>query len=93
MHPSQFLRRKQAGLYLRAKFGVGSAATLAKLACQGGGPEMVYIGSRIPVYTEEALDAWARKKLSAPVRSTSELKTKVPTAIASQAALARQKAV
>lgn len=37
---------------------------------------MVYVGSRIPVYTEEALDTWARKKLSVPVRSTSELKTK-----------------
>ena len=76
MHPSQFLRRKQAGLYLREKWGVGSAATLAKLATLGGGPEMVYIGSRIPVYTEESLDAWARSRLSAPVRSTSERQTR-----------------
>jgi len=72
MSSSRFFRRKQAGLYLREKFGVGSAATLAKLSCQGGGPEMVYMGSRIPLYTEEALDVWARNKLSSPVRSTSQ---------------------
>jgi hypothetical protein len=71
---SRFLRRKQAGSYLREKYGVGSAATLAKLACLGGGPEMVYLGCRIPIYTEEALDAWARSRLSAPVRSTSSHK-------------------
>lgn len=74
MQSSRFFRRKQAGAYLREKFGVGSAATLAKLACEGGGPEMVYMGSRIPVYTEEALDSWARNKLSAPVRNTSQHK-------------------
>ena len=47
MHPSQFLRRKQAGLYLREKYGVGSAASLAKYACLGGGPVMSYIGNRV----------------------------------------------
>lgn len=76
MHPAQFLRRKQAGSYLREKWGVGSAATLAKLAVIGGGPEMVYIGSRIPVYTEASLDAWALSRLSPPVRSTSERQTR-----------------
>jgi hypothetical protein len=72
MHPAQFLRRKQAGSYLREKWGVGSAATLAKLACLGGGPPMSYIGRRIPVYTTDDLDAWALSRISAPVRSTSD---------------------
>ena len=74
MQLAQFLRRKQAGAYLREKYGVGSASTLAKLAVLGGGPPMTYMGSRIPVYTVEGLDTWALTKLSQPVRSTSEYK-------------------
>jgi hypothetical protein len=74
MQPSRFLRRKEAAQHLREKFGVGSPATLAKLACLGGGPEMSYLG-RFPVYTEESLDSWAQSKLSAPVHSTSERQT------------------
>lgn len=71
MHPAQYLRRKQAGEYLRKKFGQGSAKTLAKLACIGGGPKMAYSG-RTPLYTEEWLDEWALSKIGAPVHSTSE---------------------
>jgi len=74
MQPSQFLRRRDAAQYLRAKFGFGSTATLAKLAVYGAGPLMIYAG-RIPLYSEESLDSWARSKLSAPVRSTSERQT------------------
>lgn len=71
MHQFQYLRRKEAADYLRANYGHGSPRTLAKLATIGGGPEMVYSG-RMPLYSPEALDAWARAKLSGPVRSTSE---------------------
>ena len=71
MHPAQYLRRKEAGEYLKSKFGFGSAKTLAKLACLGGGPEMVYAGA-IPLYSFAALDAWVASKLTAPVRNTSE---------------------
>jgi hypothetical protein len=35
MQPSKFMRRKGAAEYLREKFGVGSPATLAKLATLG----------------------------------------------------------
>ena len=67
-------RRKDAPAYLKDAWGVvRSARTLAKEACIGGGPEMVYDG-RFPTYTEAALDAYARSKLSRPVRSTSELR-------------------
>lgn len=70
----RFLRRDEAARYLKTRFGHGSVRTLAKLACLGGGPEMVYVG-RVPFYTTQALDAWALSKMSAPVRSTSERRT------------------
>jgi hypothetical protein len=72
MHPAQYLRRKQAGEYLKSKYGFGSARTLAKLACLGGGPTMLYAGVRTPLYTHEALDDWALSRIGKPVRSTSE---------------------
>jgi hypothetical protein len=77
--PRKFLRRKQAAEYLLGKYGFGAARMLAKLACVGGGPEMVYAGD-IPLYTPEALDTWAGSKLSAPVRSTSERRGPAPAA-------------
>jgi hypothetical protein len=67
-------RRTDASRYLKETWGIDrSPRTLAKEACQGGGPEMVYAG-RIPLYTESALDTYAQAKLSKPVRSTSELR-------------------
>lgn len=71
MHPAQYLRRKEAGKYLRDKYGFCSHGALAKLACVGGGPEFQYLDS-MPVYITEKLDEWALSKLSAPVRSTTE---------------------
>jgi hypothetical protein len=72
MNP-RFLRRKQAGEYLLAKYGFGAEKTLAKVAVVGGGPEYRKAG-RIPLYTIEALDNWALAKIGAPVHSTSEAK-------------------
>jgi hypothetical protein len=71
MHPAQFLRRKQAGEYLKAKFGFGSEKTLAKLACVGGGPEMRKAGVAA-LYEPAKLDEWALAKIGAPQRSTSD---------------------
>ncbi|WP_294534313.1 hypothetical protein [uncultured Rhodoblastus sp.] len=68
----QYLRRKQAGEYLKSKYGFGAPRTLAKLATVGGGPEIFYAGPRTPLYTEEKLDNWANGKIGRPVRSTSE---------------------
>jgi hypothetical protein len=73
MQPSQFMRRKDAAQYLREKFGVGSPATLAKLATLGGGPIFRKNG-RIPVYTTEDLDVWALAQIGKPMRSTSDAK-------------------
>lgn len=71
MKPSKFMRRKRAAEYLREKFGVGSPATLAKLATLGGGPIFRKNG-RIPVYLAEDLDNWALSKIGKPQRSTSD---------------------
>lgn len=75
------LRRIAASRYLLETWGISrTPKTLAKLATIGGGPPMEYDG-RLPLYTEEGLDAWARNRLSAPVSSTAELTAaKVATA-------------
>lgn len=64
-----FLRRAEAGAYLKAKYGFGSGKTLAKLATEGGGPEFFKAGN-IALYGYAALDGWARKKMGAPRGST-----------------------
>lgn len=71
---SRRLRAKQAAEYLKAKYGVGSQRWLAGLRCAGGGPRFAKFG-RHPLYLERDLDEWAEGRLSASVRSTSELST------------------
>ena len=66
-----FLRRKQAGEYLKTKYGFGSEKTLAKLACVGGGPQFRKAGTAA-LYEPSALDTWALSKIGAPQRSTSD---------------------
>src|SRR5215469_8517723 len=46
-------------------------ATLAKLACLGGGPPFESFGRR-PLYREADLLAWAQSRTSGPRRSTSD---------------------
>jgi hypothetical protein len=45
--------------------------TLAKLRCIGGGPEFRRYGRQI-LYERNALESWASKRLSSPLRSTSQ---------------------
>lgn len=68
-----YLRRAAAAKYVRDRWGIPCAArTLAKIACVASdGPEMHYAG-RVPLYTIEALDRWASKKIGPPRRSTSD---------------------
>ncbi|MGO9427594.1 hypothetical protein [Rhodoblastus sp.] len=73
MPPVQYLRRKQAGEYLKAKYGFGSERTLAKLACLGGGPEFRK-ASNAALYEPAKLDEWALAKIGKPQRSTSDAK-------------------
>lgn len=66
------IRRKAVPDYLRDRHGIDiSYSTLEKLAVNGGGPLMQYIG-RFPLYRPEDLDAWAEARLSSPVASTAE---------------------
>lgn len=65
-------RRTPACVYLKEKWGIErQPATLAKLACVGGGPRFELAG-RFPLYPEPELDAWARSLLSPLKASTSE---------------------
>jgi hypothetical protein len=66
------LRRVEACAYLKEVHDINrSPKTLAKEAVIGGGPHMIY-ENRIPTYTLPALDAYAERLLSPPVRSTAE---------------------
>lgn len=67
------VRRKVASKYLFDEWGISrTPSTLAKLAVIGGGPSFEKDG-RFPLYTEKALDDFARKTLSPVVQSTAEL--------------------
>ena len=66
------LRRWEASRHLLDRHGIEMAvATLAKLACIGGGPPFQKAG-RVPLYPVALLDEWALARLGRVVRSTSE---------------------
>jgi hypothetical protein len=67
----QFFRRRQAGEYLKETYGFGSPATLAKGVVTGDTPSYHKAG-RIVIYTQAALDEWARAKIGPARRSSSE---------------------
>lgn len=71
----RYMRRADAARYIRETYGIPCvAATLAKYAVEGGGRGPVFRkASKFPIYAREDLDAWAKSRLSKPVRSTSEL--------------------
>jgi hypothetical protein len=87
MRNHRFLRRKAASDYLHETHGLDRApSTLAKLAVIGGGPIFQRIG-RVPLYATDDLDKWVASKLSAPMRSTSDVASpKEVTAICHQQA-------
>jgi hypothetical protein len=73
-------RRSKAAEYLRTVWGIPcEPRTLAKQASVGGGPAFRKCG-RAVLYPEDALDDYARTKLTARVRSTSELVVKIGVA-------------
>jgi hypothetical protein len=72
MSDRKLLRRTAASDYLK-ELGLDRApATLAKLAVIGGGPVFRRAG-RVPLYSTDDLDSWVASKLSAPMRSTSDV--------------------
>jgi hypothetical protein len=69
------LRRSQAVEYLRVVHGIPTTvATLAKLACVGGGPPFQKMG-RVVLYPRVELDRWAEGRISVLKRNTSERET------------------
>jgi lysozyme family protein len=65
------LDRRQAAAFLTARGYRTAPATLAKLACIGGGPTFESFG-RKPLYREAELLAWAKARTTGPRRSTSD---------------------
>lgn len=69
----QYLTRQEAAAYVRERYGLPcSPRTLAKLATVGGGPVYRRAGLRA-LYAPADMDEWVASRMSAPVRSTSEL--------------------
>jgi hypothetical protein len=68
-----FMRRKDAGRYLKERFGFSERA-LAKLATVGGGPPFHHAGTngRIVVYEISELDSWALAQIGQPLRSRAD---------------------
>jgi hypothetical protein len=71
------LGRKEAAQFLTDHGYKTSLATLAKLACIGGGPPFESFGRR-PLYEEEVLLGWARARCTGLRLSTSDPGTKRP---------------
>ena len=65
------LDRRQAAQFLTDRGYRTAPATLAKLACVGGGPLFRSWG-RKPLYLASDLLAWAEARTSGPRRSTSD---------------------
>jgi hypothetical protein len=65
------LGRKEAAQFLTDRGYRTAPATLAKLACLGGGPTFHSFG-RKPLYREADLIAWAEARTTGPRRSTSD---------------------
>ncbi len=72
--PDTLLTRRQAAAALTAAGYPTAPATLARKASVGGGPVYRLYSSRV-VYRWGDLVAWARSRMSPPVRSTAELDT------------------
>jgi hypothetical protein len=80
----RLFRRAEASRYLVETWRIPcSAGALAKLAVVGGGPEYRKAG-RTPLYPQDALDEYARSKLSRRVRKTAELRNCAPGAPSNQ---------
>jgi len=69
---ARHLDRKQAAQFLTDRGYRTALATLAKLACLGGGPVFRSWG-RKPLYLAADLLAWAEARTNAPRHSTSEV--------------------
>jgi len=68
---SRPMNRREASHYLLEKHGIRhSPGYLAKLACNGGGPEYALAGKRQTIYLPKKLDKYAKSILSEPAASS-----------------------
>jgi hypothetical protein len=72
MAPDTLLSRADTAAALQAAGFKVARSTLNTIACRGGGPPFQKFG-KYPLYRWGDALAWAQGRLSAPVRSTSEL--------------------
>src|SRR5262249_49886015 len=72
----KYLTRKQATAYLRENGVTSGDFLLAHLAVTGEAPHFRYWG-RLPIYSEQDLDAWIESRLSPPVRSRRALEAQL----------------
>lgn len=69
--PETLLRRKQVAEALTAKGYPIAVASLATMACRGGGPPYQTFG-RVAIYRWGNALEWAEARMTAPQRCTSE---------------------
>ncbi len=69
METPKYMRRREAGAYLRQKFGFGSARSLAIAASYGTGP-LFHKAGKAALYEPAELDRWAVSKIGEPRRCT-----------------------
>jgi hypothetical protein len=84
LDPDTLLRRREGAAALKAAGYPTAPATLATLACRGGGPPFRRFG-RVPLYRWADLLDWARSRLGPVVHSTAEADVARPPAIESAA--------
>lgn len=71
----KWLTRREASAYLRAVYGIQfGPAALANAAVKGTGPRFRKDGGKLVIYERPDVDAWACKRKSRRVTSTSELR-------------------
>jgi len=68
----KYLSRSEASEFLTSQGTPVASKTLQKYASLGGGPTYQKFGNRA-LYTEQSLLKWVNEKISAPIKSTSEL--------------------
>jgi hypothetical protein len=75
VNSKEYLNRRGASEFLKDKGFPVAVATLAKLACIGGGPLMQKFGRRV-LYRPQDLDSWSRSRLEAR-RNTSVVESAI----------------
>jgi hypothetical protein len=74
LRSSTKVRRRKAADYIQEVHGQKvSPQTLARFACNGGGPEMIKLKNGDVLYETDALDDWCRSRLAGVFNSTAEM--------------------